>query len=191
MTRFAVISGLGLAVVTSGCALAAEDTPVQTPVESAETTAAPAAPAGPCDGVDYHAFDFWVGDWDVTDVNGTPQGTNSITREEGGCLLVERWVSAAGNTGQSYNYYDPGMDVWRQVWVSGGAIIDYTGGLTETGSMRLEGVISNRAGTPALPFTGEWTLNEDGTVTQHFEQYNREDDTWAVWFTGIYHKKEG
>jgi len=144
-------------------------------------------PAGPCSSDAYHQFDFWIGDWEVTDGNGVVQGRNIISREEYGCLLVERWTSAAGNTGQSYNFYSPDTQLWRQVWVSGGAVIDYTGGLTETGSMKLEGEIINRNGTTA-PFTGEWTLNEDGSVTQHFEQYDAEKDEWSDWFTGIYRK---
>ena len=162
---------LGLAV-TAG----AQTTPIKQP--------------DPCSAAGYHQFDFWLGDWNVTDASGTQQGVNKIIREEKGCLLVERWTSAAGNTGQSYNYYNPVSDKWRQVWVSQGAIIDYEGGLTETGSMKLVGTISPQAGGEAAPFTGEWTLNEDGSVTQHFEQYNAEDDEWAVWFTGIYRRIE-
>ena len=151
---------------------------------------APAAPAGPCDDEAYHQFDFWVGDWEVTDRAGQLQGTNSITREEGGCLLVERWTSAAGNTGQSYNFYSPVNDEWRQVWVSAGLIIDYTGGLTETGSMKLTGtIVYHQSGTRA-PFTGEWTPNPDGSVTQHFEQYSADKDEWVEWFTGIYRRNE-
>ncbi len=148
----------------------------------------PPAPAN-CEGDAYRAFDFWVGDWIVTDPAGTEQGSNTITSEENGCLLVERWTSATGSTGQSYNYYNPERGTWRQVWVSAGGVIDYEGGLTETGSMKLVGEIVNRNGTSA-PFTGEWTPNEDGTVTQHFEQQDTETGEWSVWFTGIYTRLE-
>ena len=100
--------------------------------------------------------------------------------------MLETWRSANGTTGQSYNYYNPDTDKWRQVWVSVGAIIDYEGGLTEAGSMKLIGTITYHATGQSAPFTGEWTPNEDGTVTQHFEQYNADTDEWATWFTGIY-----
>lgn len=149
---------------------------------------APAPAPAPCEGEAYHQFDFWVGDWEVTDPSGNLQGNNSITREEGGCLIVERWTSAAGNTGQSYNYYNPERDEWRQLWVSQGAIIDYTGGLTESGSMKLEGEITYHANSTKVPFTGEWSLNDDGSVTQHFEQYSADKDEWVTWFTGIYRR---
>ncbi len=149
------------------------------------------APAAvPCSDPGYSQFDFWLGDWVVTDTQGNVAGTNSITAEEGGCLLVERWTATSGNTGQSYNYYNPQSDTWRQVWVSRGAIIDYSGGLTDSGSMRLEGEITYQVGEISAPFMGEWTLNEDGTVTQHFEQFDAETDSWNPWFTGIYTKAE-
>ena len=147
-------------------------------------------PPGPCEGDAYHQFDFWLGNWEVSDAEGIVQGVNSITREEGGCMLLERWTSTAGNTGQSYNFYNPATEEWRQLWISQGLIIDYAGGLTDTGSMRLEGTITNHNGPVTAPFTGEWTLNEDGSVTQHFEQYSAEKDEWIVWFTGIYRRAE-
>lgn len=144
----------------------------------------------PCSGEAFHQFDFWIGDWDVSTPDGTFAGNNSITSEESGCLLVERWTSVNGGTGQSYNYYNPATEKWRQVWVSTGAMIDYEGGLTESGSMKLEGVITYVASAQAADFTGEWSLNEDGTVTQHFEQYDAEKDEWVTWFTGLYSKSE-
>lgn len=174
-----IIAGLFL-VLVSACAGAARTQ------ESAPDV--PPVPAN-CEGEAYRAFDFWLGEWAVTDVAGTDQGSNVITAEENGCLLVERWTSVTGSTGQSYNYYDPAREIWRQVWVSAGGVIDYEGGLTETGSMKLIGEIVNRNGTSA-PFTGEWTPNEDGTVTQHFEQQDRETGEWSDWFTGIYTRVE-
>jgi hypothetical protein len=72
--------------------------------------------------------------------------------------------------------------------VSSGALIDYSGGITATGSMKLDGEISYQTGGPKMPFTGEWTLNGDGSVTQHFEQFNSETAAWDDWFTGIYRR---
>ena len=146
----------------------------------------PAAPPS-CDGDVYDDFDFWLGEWEVTTPDGQVAGTNSITKAEDGCLLIERWTGAQGSTGQSYNFYDTGLDKWRQVWVARGATIDYAGKLTEDGEMRLEGKIAYRNGNTA-PFRGSWTPEADGSVTQHFQQYNSETETWDVWFTGIYRR---
>ncbi|MEM8770499.1 MAG: hypothetical protein AAGD92_02510 [Pseudomonadota bacterium] len=143
----------------------------------------------PCQGDQYRAFDFWLGEWDVFTPNGQKAGVNKITSEEQGCLILERWTSAAGGTGQSYNYYDPGMKKWRQIWVNRDITIDYSGGLNDAGKMTLEGEIAYRNGTTA-PFKGVWTLQNDGTIRQHFEQYNAQSDEWQAWFTGIYKKRE-
>lgn len=157
---------------------------------AAESTQASAS--GPCASAPYRDFDFWLGNWDVTDAKGQPAGTNVITAEEYGCLLVERWTSANGTTGQSYNFYDPGTGKWRQLWVSGGNIIDYAGGLDAAGVMRLEGQITYRAAPASagpIPFRGSWTPNPDGTVTQAFHQYNAETKKWDEWFVGTYRRK--
>lgn len=149
----------------------------------------PAPPPPPCQEDVYRAFDFWLGTWDVTTPDGQPAGTNIISEQENGCLLLEEWTSVSGGTGQSYNFYDPGKKKWRQVWVSGGATIDYAGGLNDDGAMVLEGEISNRNGT-TFPFRGTWTLQDDGSVKQHFVQYNPETEEWADWFIGIYKKRD-
>lgn len=154
---------------------------------SSGAIAQPDAPS--CSDDIYRAFDFWLGDWEVFDINGNKAGDNRISSRENGCLLLEEWTSAQGDTGQSYNYYDPGMKKWRQIWVSVHGTIDYAGGLNENGAMVLEGEIASRAGVTA-PFKGTWALQEDGSVRQHFEQYNAEKDEWADWFIGTYRKKD-
>ena len=153
-------------------------------------TQAPPTPPPPCATEEYKQFDFWLGTWEVHGPQGQYAGRNVIEKMEGGGLIRENWTNASGTTGQSYNFYNPVTDEWRQLWVSAGSIIDYTGGLTETGSMKLEGTIVYTGADASFPFTGEWTLNEDGTVTQHFEQYDPEAETWNVWFTGIYTKAD-
>lgn len=60
----------------------------------------------PCCTEGHQAFDFWVGDWLVTDTTGTIRGKNTIQRVEDGCVLLEHWRGATGSTGRSLNYYD-------------------------------------------------------------------------------------
>ncbi|MDZ7626928.1 MAG: hypothetical protein U5J99_00820 [Parvularculaceae bacterium] len=154
--------------------------------------AAMAQQSKPCSDPVFDDFDFWVGEWDVTGADGKFAGTNSITKEEYGCLLVERWTNASGITGQSYNFVDLVTGQWRQVWVSAGATIDYSGGLNEDGAMALEGVIGYPAGTAGsgAQFRGTWTPNKNGTVKQHFQQYDPSKDEWTDWFVGTYKRRE-
>ncbi len=172
-----------IAALAASCAHAQSTT--------APTTPAPQAQKPPCTDPQFDDFDFWVGEWDVYGQNGKLAGTNSIKKEEYGCLLVERWVNAGGITGQSYNYVDLLSGKWRQVWVSGGATIDYSGGLDDKGAMVLEGLIGYGAGQAGngAKFRGTWMPNADGTVTQHFQQYDDTKAEWTDWFIGTYKRK--
>ena len=136
----------------------------------------------------YSEFDFWLGDWDVY-VDGKKAGENTITKEEGDCLVLEKWTDVNGGTGQSYNYFNPDTEKWRQVWVSSFMAIDYVGGLTPDGSMELVGDVTYFHNKKTLKFLGRWTLQEDGTVRQYFEQFDEEKGAMVPIFTGIYHRK--
>ena len=147
------------------------------------------AVAAPCDAAEYHQFDFWQGEWVVHSLDGQPQGENTITVEENGCLLVERWRDSQGGTGQSYNYYNAVKDQWHQLWVSPGAIIDYTGGLDKSGAMYLEGHIYGQTNGKSNRFMGRWTPRADGSVLQELKAWDPDADDWAKGFTGVYTRK--
>lgn len=144
-----------------------------------------------CDAEEYRQFDFWIGSWDVYAANDQKVGTNVITSEENGCLLVERWTNAQGGTGQSYNYFDPGTGLWRQVWVSQGFVIDYDGGLDDDGAMVLKGTLTPRTGQGETPFRGRWTPMDDGSVQQTFWTWDAEAESWNVWFDANYRRRTG
>ena len=166
------------------------------------TQGAPSAPAAPppagsnappnlCEtDPAFRQFDFWLGRWAVFNPDGKKQGDNRITKVEAGCLILEQWTSIKGNTGQSYNFYDPVTKKWRQVWVSRGMVIDYEGGLNAEGAMVLTGRIHYHDGRD-LPFRGTWSRLADGTVRQHFEEYNPKTEEWGDWFVGIYTPTDG
>ncbi|NHK28579.1 hypothetical protein FF098_011735 [Parvularcula flava] len=183
ITALASVSMAVSALTTA--ALAQELAPPEPPASAPENPAPPLPPA--CEGAPYTDFDFWLGEWDVYDEAGTTlQGHNSITSAEDGCLIIERWKGVGGSTGQSYNFYDPTTEEWRQLWVARGAVIDYTGGLNEAGQMVLEGTIAYRTSGLVAGFRGTWTERPDGAVIQFFEQENGETGEWSEWFTGLY-----
>ena len=156
---------------------------------AAESEAVSAAPR-PCTQItEFSQFDFWLGEWAVHTADGTLVGSNRIQKEPGGCALVERWTNSTGGTGLSINYYDPQSKQWVQDWVGAdGSLILIRGGLTEDGSMLLEGTLTNVGEGTTNRFRGRWTLLEDGRVRQAFEVSPDEGVTWNEWFVGFYRR---
>ena len=151
-------------------------------------------PPAACEtGDEFTAFDFWVGEREgySNDDEENLLGTNSVTKHYGDCLIMERWQGADGSAGASINYYNKVTDEWRQVWVSNGYSIDFAGGLDASGAMVLEGFLYNYQQAAKTPFRGIWTLEDDGSVIQHFDIYNADDEDWSVWFEGRYVRREG
>jgi hypothetical protein len=141
----------------------------------------------PCEGIAASsAFDFWLGSWEVRLADGTLVGQSSVTKQDGGCSVVEAWSGAGGSSGTSINYFLPSRDQWRQIWVgSGGTLIDMVGSPLADG-MRLEGTIEYAAQDRVLAFRGTWTILADGRIRQHFEEFSLVAQGWDTWFEGYY-----
>jgi len=78
---------------------------------------------------------FWLGTWDCTWEGG--HGTNDLTRELDGRVVVERFESVAPDrfTGLSVSVPDRDGDGWRQTWVdSTGNYWHFVGGAQPDGS---------------------------------------------------------
>ncbi len=134
------------------------------------------------------AFDFWVGEWNVTNADGTPAGKNSIVKEENGCVLRENWTSAkSGFTGTSLNFYNALEKQWEQLWV------DNTGNYLKLAGNRVD----NRMVMTSVELTRSdgqkyrnritWTLNKNESVSQLWEVLEG-DQVTSVVFEGLYKK---
>jgi hypothetical protein len=153
---------------------------------AAAQTASPAPAPPACDAPEFSQFDFWLGEWDVFGAKGTRAGRNSITRAHGGCVVLERWTSATGGTGSSFNIYTPSTKKWHQIWVdSVGTLLQLEGGLVN-GSMRLEGEGWTPQGRMLNRIT--WTPRPDRTVRQLWEISTDQGQTWQASFDGSYRK---
>ena len=146
---------------------------------------APGADARKCEGEAYRAFDFWIGEWEVRDRDGKLVGTNSITLEQNGCVLIERWRASSGNTGMSMNYYDREALRWRQNWVSPGVILQMIGEASK-GRMILEGPLQNVPEARVTLLRGVWSQLPDGRVRQLFTESSDGGTNWQEWFDGSY-----
>jgi len=142
----------------------------------------------PCLGIPEAAqLDFWVGRWEARAVDGTLIGYATITREDGGCSIVERWERISGSGGTSLSFFVPSRGQWRHVWVgSGGTLIDLSGGLNESGEMHMEGTLEVVAPEEVVAFRATWSPLADGRVRQKMEAFDIASRSWVVWFDGIF-----
>jgi hypothetical protein len=159
--------------------------------------AAGEAPAGPpqpprrpkaCATAEFRQFDFWLGDWNVTDPKGDVAGTNRITLEMDGCVLHEHWVGSKGGVGESFNIYDGATKQWHQTWVdNGGTLLSLNGGLVD-GRMVLSGPGQGPKGE-AITNRIAWEKLADGRVRQTWDVSSDGGKTWTNSFDGFYAKK--
>jgi hypothetical protein len=164
----------------------ADDTPPPTPA----TSPAPA----PCTGAERRQFDFWLGEWEVTNPKGKVVGHSRIESILGGCVIAEHWSSATGdgaNDGKSYNLYNADKKCWEQFWVdASGSRLMLVGTLVD-GAMVLEGR-QDLPGKDGKYRTERitWTPNADGSVRQLWESSDDEGKTVTVAFDGLYRKRK-
>lgn len=155
--------------------------------------AAPAAAfaqetAAPCGSAEYRQFDFWLGEWEVSNPEGAMVGTNTITTVSDGCGLHEQWEGARGGVGESLNAYDRRTGSWHQTWVGGqGLVLRLDGGLRD-GAMVLEGELIDGEAVVLQRIT--WTPSADGSVRQHWETSDDGGTSWTTAFDGTYRKIE-
>jgi len=134
-------------------------------------------------------FDFWIGDWQVSTLEGNTAGHNTITRENGDCWIHESWKSAISGTGQSFNFYNKTTKKWHQTWVDDqGDIAEYDGNF-ESGAMRFEGYRQGPNGT-RVPARLTFTPLPDGRVRQLGEASTDGGKTWTVEYDFYYARQE-
>lgn len=147
----------------------------------------------PCTTVpEFSQFDFWLGEWEVRTPDGTLAGHNTITKDQGGCSILEDWRSASGAGGRSTSFYIPSSDLWRQVWVgSNGTLIDMSGSLID-GELRMEGTIEYTTTGRVVAFRAVWSTNDDNSIVrQRMEEFDVATASWQLWFDGFYRRIGG
>ncbi len=150
--------------------------------------APPPRPPQACATEEFRQFDFWLGDWMVTNPSGKVVGSNSITLEHGGCVLHEHWIGAKGGTGSSLNLFDAATKHWHQTWVdNSGTLLLLDGGLVD-GRMVLAGPGKGPKGE-SVTNRISWEKLVDGRVRQTWTVSSDGGKTWTVSFDGLYAKK--
>ncbi|MEM8696100.1 MAG: hypothetical protein AAGE05_08790 [Pseudomonadota bacterium] len=145
----------------------------------------------PCAGPEFRAFDFWLGEWDVTAAGANQaSATSRISSRHGGCVVLEEYDTGA-YTGMSINFLDTTTGRWHQTWMANNGVPVYLeGNLDEAGAMVL-----TDADLPISAATGTinrvtWSTGADGSVRQFWETSQDGGANWSVAFDGLYTRRE-
>jgi hypothetical protein len=142
----------------------------------------------PCCTADHKAFDFWVGNWEVTDANGQEAGQNTIEKVLDSCILKENWTSSNPNfKGSSTNFYNSSTKQWEQLWIdNSGSHLKLYGNRTDNQMILSSDPVTRPDGKEYIDRV-TWTLNEDGSVRQLWEVIQG-DSVTNVAFDGLYRR---
>ena len=133
----------------------------------------------PCGTSDHRAFDFWLGEWEVTSPNRPGWvAQNSITLSNDDCSVHENYTSG-GYTGSSISFYDNQKQQWHQTWIDNQGASIYLDGNLVDGAMILANA-TNRV---------TWSVQSDNRVRQHWESTSDEGAVWTTAFDGYYRRK--
>ena len=113
-----------------------------------------------CCSEEYRQFDFWIGEWEVSNEKGL----------------------AGSFSGTSRNFYDMNEKQWKQVWTDNqGGSLNLSGGLID-GAM----VLTSTQDSTMDRIT--WRPYDEGSVRQHWERSDNLGKDWTTLFDGLYRK---
>lgn len=143
------------------------------------------APPPPCESSAHRAFDYWVGEWVVSDTTGRPIAESSITVVSGGCAIAEHWRPRRGREGRSLSWFEPKDGQWHQQWIGGDGWVARFSGTVTDGELTLTETAHPK--TPTQPIARmSWLRAGTDTVRQVMWQSKDAGATWVPAFMGVY-----
>ena len=119
---------------------------------TATPLAAAPAPNATCAAPEYHQLDFWTGDWDTFDPDGSgpSEARAHVDSILGGCAIHELYEQTDGLIGDSFLSYDAARKVWQQTWVTNRGSLMVITGTFKDGALNLEGEMHTKDGRTLL-----------------------------------------
>ncbi|HXZ80280.1 MAG TPA: DUF1579 family protein [Terriglobales bacterium] len=153
-----------------------------------------ASSAPPCSGTEWRQFDFWIGEWNLTwpspDGKGAENGTNTITRVLGDCVILENFTGGGSNPmrGMSFSTFSPKQQKWQQIWVDDqGSYLDFVGEMKGS-KMILSRQTTGKNGEKILQRM-VWTNITPNSLDWSWEMSSDRGKNWKVLWPIHYQRK--
>jgi len=145
-------------------------------------------PLAACSTAKHHQLDFLVGNWVVRDRSGRVLGTDSVSKEHGGCSLIEVWREAgSGREGLGVIGYRRETGAWHQdLLIHTGFVLSVEGGM-DGASMVMTGKEYPGRGVTRIHRI-RWAPASDGSVEQLWQTSIDDGRSWQVHFEGVFQR---
>ena len=137
-----------------------------------------------CSSAQHHQFDFVVGNWLIRDSSGHASGTVTVSREYGGCVLIERW-RGVGNAGEGLGVigYQPGSQTWHRDFIDDGRFVLALDGQRDGAAMVMTG--KDYQSDVVRMHRVTWTRKSDGSVEERWQTSTDAGRSWQARFYGL------
>ncbi len=145
-------------------------------------------PSPKCAAPEYHAFDFQIGHWQLTDPDGQPAGVIRNTAILDGCAIAEEYADEpSGSRGVSTSAWDPATKSWKQYWVSnGGWTLLLEDGHREGDRFVMTGTMPSRETGKPQRQRATWFIGDDGKVRRQLWEQSDDGEHWTTHFDASY-----
>jgi hypothetical protein len=144
-----------------------------------------------CKAPEFRQFDFWLGDWDTFESDGSSKTSIARARVKAiaqGCAIHELYEQSDGLIGDSILSYDSVRKQWQQTWVTNRGANMVLWGKLQNDMLVLEGDVHLRDGkTVRQRIT--WQEQADG-VREFAVQSNDGGKTWKPAFDVQFRKRK-
>ena len=140
-----------------------------------------------CSSAQQRQFDFVIGNWLVRDSSGHAIGTTTVSKEYGGCVLIEKWRGVA-NSGEGLGVagYDAARGTWHRDFIDQNGFVLAIDGQLEGAVMVMTGKDYSPDGARLHRVT--WTRRSDGSVVQRWLTSTDAGRSWQVRFHGKFER---
>ena len=136
-----------------------------------------------CSSAPHRQFDFVIGNWLVRDSSAQAIGTVTLSKEYGGCVVIEKWRGVA-NSGEGLGVagYEPARGTWHRDFIDHDGFVLAVDGQLEGAAMVMTGKDYTPDGARLHRVT--WAPRENGSVIERWEMSIDGGRSWQVRFYG-------